>query len=232
VHGIRARNRAAIEQEILEIGRAHLARDGAAGLSLRAVARDLGMVSSALYRYVKNRDELLTLLIVAAYNSLGDAVEKAHAEVGPDDLMGRWRAIGTALRAWALDHPHEYALVYGSPVPDYVAPTEQTNEPGTRVQALLVGLLSDAEAGGRLATGRTADVTDLARAAGGHLLEHEFFEGSSIDAPTLMAGLAAWSLLMGAVSSEVFHQLGDTVPDPDAYFVYMLEVAGRLVLAV
>src|SRR6476620_10193015 len=75
--GIRARNRAAIEEEILEIGWRHLARDGAAALSLRAIARDLGMVSSALYRYVASRDELLTLLIVAAFNSLGDAVEQA-----------------------------------------------------------------------------------------------------------------------------------------------------------
>ena len=84
--GIRARNRAAIEQEILEVGRQHLARHGAAALSLRAIARDMGMVSSALYRYVRNRDDLLTLLIVSAYTSLADAVEAAHAAVDPWDL--------------------------------------------------------------------------------------------------------------------------------------------------
>jgi AcrR family transcriptional regulator len=104
--GIRARNRAAIEDEILEVGRRHLAKDGAAALSLRAIARELGMVSSALYRYVASRDELLTLLIVAAFNSLGDAVDQAHATVPPNDLAGRWQAIGRALRDWALAHPH------------------------------------------------------------------------------------------------------------------------------
>ena len=103
--GIRARNRAALEEEILEAGRRHLARDGAAALSLLAIARDLGMVSSALYRYVANRDDLLTLLIVAAYTSLGDAVEQAarrHTGGRPRCALGRHRARPAQ---WALAHP-------------------------------------------------------------------------------------------------------------------------------
>jgi AcrR family transcriptional regulator len=234
--GIRARNRAAIEAEILELGRLHLAREGAAALSLRAIARDLGMVSSALYRYVASRDELLTLLIVAAFNSLGDAVEEAHAAVAESDLTGRWQAIGRSLRAWALEHPHEYALVYGSPVPDYEAPSEQTTGPGTRVLALLTGLIADATRTGHLArdayeTHLTEDLAPLAHTAAGVLLDDAFFDGSGIDAETLMAGLAAWSLLMGAVSAEIFGQLGaNTISDPDSYFEYLLAVAGRLVL--
>lgn len=232
--GIRARNRAAIEQEILEVGRQHLARHGAAALSLRAIARDMGMVSSALYRYVRNRDDLLTLLIVSAYTSLADAVEAAHAAVDPRDLDERWSAIGNGLRQWALDHPHEYALIYGSPVPDYEAPAETTNEPGTRVQALLVQLLAEATREDR-ASGAAASFaptsTHLAERAAGTLLSDPFFEGAELTPATLMAGLTAWTLLLGTVSSEVFSQLGDTVTDPDAYFAYMLEVAGRLVLS-
>lgn len=77
----RERARTEITREILQTGREHLARDGAAALSLRAVARDLGMASSAVYRYVPNRDALLTMLIIAAYDSLGEAVEKAEAAV-------------------------------------------------------------------------------------------------------------------------------------------------------
>ena len=65
--GIRARNRAALEQEILRVAREELRRHGAAALSLRAVAREMGMAPSALYRYIKDRDDLLTLLIVSAY---------------------------------------------------------------------------------------------------------------------------------------------------------------------
>jgi AcrR family transcriptional regulator len=234
--GIRARNRAAIEAEILELGRQHLAREGAAALSLRAIARDLGMVSSALYRYVASRDDLLTLLIVAAFNSLGDAVEQAHAQVADTDLPGRWEAIGRTLRRWAVDHPHEYALVYGSPVPDYEAPTEQTTGPGTRVFVLLTRLLADATRTGHLArdayeTHLTEDLAPLAVAAAGPLLHDEFFEGSGLDAETLMAGLAAWSLVMGWISAEIFSQLGpDTITDREASFEYMLAVGGRLVL--
>ena len=238
--GIRARNRAALEEEILEAGRRHLARDGAAALSLRAIARDLGMVSSALYRYVANRDDLLTLLIVAAYTSLGDAVEQAHDAIPEEDLDARWDAIAHALRRWALAHPHEYALVYGSPVPDYSAPAERTTEPGTRVQVLLVRLLADAGRAGRLVDADAlSDVDDsdrrgreLAERAVGAMVRSDFFTGSGVDAPTLMTGLAAWSLVMGSVSTEVFGQLGrDSVSDRDAYFDVMVGVGRRLVLS-
>jgi AcrR family transcriptional regulator len=234
--GIRARNRAAIEAEILESARRQLASDGAAGLSLRAVARDLGMVSSALYRYVASRDELLTLLIVTAFTSLGDAVERAHDRVAADDLTARWRAIGHALRDWALAHPHEYALVYGSPVPDYRAPADRTTGPGTRVFAVLVRLLADATRSGQLARDSftahlTEDLTPDAAAAAGSLLDDPFFADSGLDADTVMAGLAAWSLVMGSLSAEVFGQLGhDTVADPTTWFDYHLEVGRRLVL--
>src|SRR5215831_3548869 len=98
----RERARAEITREILEAGRRHLATDGAAGLSLRAIARDLGMVSSAVYRYVASRDDLLTALIIDAYTSLGDAAEQAEAAVPREDLLGRFRALGHAVRDWAL----------------------------------------------------------------------------------------------------------------------------------
>ena len=85
-------SRERIERRIVELGRRHLVTDGAAGLSLRAIARDLGMVSSAVYRYVASRDELLTLLLVDAYTELADAVEAAQRAAGTD-----WRAQLAAL---------------------------------------------------------------------------------------------------------------------------------------
>src|SRR5262245_17191329 len=112
--GVREENRATIEARILRVGREHLGRCGAAAISLRAVARDLGMVSSGIYRYVESRDELLTRLIVHAYTALAADVAAAHDLVDPDDLAGRWDAIGRAVRGWALAHPHDYALIYGS----------------------------------------------------------------------------------------------------------------------
>src|SRR5688572_29714144 len=110
----RARARARTMRDIVRIGREHLATEGAAALSLRAVARDLGLVSSAVYRYVASRDELLTLLVVDGYDELGDAVDAALEQVDRADHAGRLRAIGRAVREWALAEPATYALLFGS----------------------------------------------------------------------------------------------------------------------
>src|SRR5689334_24313596 len=106
----RDRARAQTMSEIVRIGRQHLATDGAAALSLRAVARDLGVVSSAIYRYVKSRDDLLTLLVVDGYNQLADAVVAAEAAVPREQHRERFLAYGRAIRAWALAEPATYAL--------------------------------------------------------------------------------------------------------------------------
>src|SRR6186997_2793657 len=101
VQGVRERARAEITAEILEAARRQLATDGAAGLSLRAVAREVGMVSSAVYRYVASRDELLTLLIIGSYDALGTVVEDAAANRrrAPAD---RFLDAGRAVRTWAV----------------------------------------------------------------------------------------------------------------------------------
>ena len=96
----RERARAQTVADIVRLGREHLALHGAAALSLRAVARDLGVVSSAVYRYVENREELLTLLLIDAYNDLGDEVDAAVAAVPESDFGGRFAALGRAVRAW------------------------------------------------------------------------------------------------------------------------------------
>ena len=141
--GVRARVREQLTRQIVDTARRHLVTEGAAGLSLRAVARELGMASSAVYRYVANRDELLTLLIVDAYDALGEAVERAEAKVPREDIEDRYLATCHAARRWALKSPHEFALIYGSPVPGYAAP-ETTVGPASRVGRVLIGVLYDA----------------------------------------------------------------------------------------
>jgi AcrR family transcriptional regulator len=222
--GVRERNRVAIEREILRVGRLHLARVGAAALSLRAIARDLGMVSSAVYRYVANRDDLLTLLIVAAYDDLGDAVDAALEEVAEEPARPRFVAVCHAVRRWALAHPHEYALIYGSPVPDYHAPAERTTTPGTRVTAHLVDLLGGAPAG--LPSGDPAALAGAAAALRPLVSDDAFFADRAVEPEALVRGLAAWSLVLGALSAELFEQLGpDTVADPEAHFAAMAALA-------
>src|SRR5439155_24329940 len=142
---IRARVRAELIEEIKNAARRQIATEGAS-LSLRAVARELGMVSSALYRYFASRDDLLTALIIDAYNAMGEASERADEGIADrTDVLGRWLAVARSLRAWALAFPHEYALIYGSPVPGYAAP-QDTIGPSTRPVLVLGSILAAAKA--------------------------------------------------------------------------------------
>jgi len=216
--GARARARVEVTAAIKEEARRQLAAGGAAQLSLRAVARALGMVSSALYRYFPSRDDLLTALIIDAYDSLGEAAEKAHAEVAQDDAVRRWVAVCEAVRAWALARPHEYALIYGSPVPGYQAP-DTTVPAAARVGLLLIAITRDAHRAGAL--------TEPPLPAA---LRPEAERMAADLAPDLPPGvtaalIAAWAQLYGLVCFEVFGQFHRVVEDRDPFF---REAATRL----
>lgn len=201
--------------DIVRIGRSHLAVGGAAALSLRAVARDLGVVSSAVYRYVRSRDELLTLLLVDGYNELGDAVDTALSDVPADDFRGRFLAIGHAVRAWALREPSTYALLYGSPVPGYEAPADQTTGPGIRVASALLAVSADAYAAGAV-TSTPLQVTP-ALAEGFAEVRRQL--DTDLPDDVVARGAFAWAALFGCVSFEVFGQYGpDGFGDPAALF--------------
>ncbi len=211
----RERTRAEITRQILDTARRHLATDGASGLSLRAIARELGASSSAVYRYVASRDELLTRLIVAAYDALGAAAETAEAAVARDDLAGRWSAVCGAVRAWALANPNEYALIYGTPVPGYTAPPA-TIAPAARVSSVLLGILADAAR-------RPAIAGDNVPPGGRKALAPaRSIVGPEVPDALLQRGLMAGAALFGTVSFELFGQLhgivGDQPGDREAFF--------------
>ncbi|WP_214370096.1 TetR/AcrR family transcriptional regulator [Pseudonocardia sp. H11422] len=216
----RARVRAQLTGEIAEVARRHLAAGGAAALSLRAVARELGMASSAVYRYFPSRDDLLTALIVEAYDALGEAAEQAEAAQPREDLRGRWRAACRAAREWALAHPHEYALVYGSPVPGYAAP-DATIAPASRVGTLLSRVLADG-----LATGQVDPTTgpagaDTVLAPG--LLESLGLTSGDLDSSLGARAVFAWSSLFGAISFELFGHTHNVVTDHAAFFDHTID---------
>jgi AcrR family transcriptional regulator len=202
--------------EIKRIARTHLAADGP-DLSLRAVARDLGVVSSAVYRYFPSRDALLTALIIDGYDSLGAAAEAAEARVPRRDLAARWLAIGRSVRAWARAHPHEYALLYGTPVPGYAAP-QDTIGPASRPVWLLAALLRDGvasevvRASDRLPRAVRADLDQIRT-------DPRF---ADIPATVLARGLTAWAQLFGTLSFELFGRLTNAITDYDAYFDHQL----------
>jgi AcrR family transcriptional regulator len=210
--GVRARRRAEREAEILRVGKEHLARYGAAGLSLRAVARDLGLASSAVYRYVADRDALLTLLLVDAYADLARFVEQT-VEDGPAEPAARMRAFAEALHQWGRRHPDGWGLLYGAPVPGYAAPPERTTGPGTRLMALLARLVADLHTTGTTTASPAATADDAGTAAIEPPLHDYLVAGASelgvAASPESMAhALGLWSALIGAVSLDVFGQLG------------------------
>lgn len=213
----RERAREQTMADIVGIGRRHLGLHGAAGLSLRAVARDLGVVSSAVYRYVKSRDELLTLLVVDGYNALGDAVDLRVAGAAGDGHAAQFQALGRAVREWALAEPARYGLLFGSPVPGYQAPAEQTTGPGTRVVGQLVRILEGAHRAGALQPARWGHEPDARLAADFTAIRGEL--GLTVPDEVLASGVLVWAALFGAVNFEVFGQYGtSTFTDPGALF--------------
>lgn len=217
----RARARAELTREIVDTARRHLVTEGPAGLSLRAVARDLGMVSSAIYRYFPSRDDLLTRLIIEAYDAVGDAAEQADAAVRRDDFLGRWMAVCHATRDWALAHPQEWALIYGSPVPGYQAP-EDTIGPGTRVSITLTQVLGDA-----LLAGISPPETPVPRKVVRSMKRLKEFLPYPIPDSLLVGGVMARTQLFGHISLELDGQFTNTIDDLDVFFDHVMRVTGE-----
>jgi len=248
----RERARAELTAEIKAEARRQLAIHGAQQLSLRAVARELGMASSAIYRYFPSRDELLTVLIIDAYDSLGASAKAAERELPRGDIRGRWRATCRAVRNWALAHPHEYALIYGSPVPGYQAP-QATITPAGRVALVIGGVLADAcsapDGNAAAPDGKAPDGHAAApdgKAPDGHAaadraappwrtsqpLQPTLAEQAAnvaaaiapgVPGPMIARALIAWTQLFGMISFELFRQLVGSVDPADDFFAYAVE---------
>lgn len=244
----RALARETITREILDAARARLTTDGAAALSLRAVARDVEMVSSAVYRYFPSRDALLTALLIEAYDELGEAAEAADAGVTDrSDVAARWLATFRAVRAWCVAHPGEFGLLYGTPVPGYAAPRD-TVDPATRVVRVLVRIVGDAYAAGARPPAGAVGSRPAGGSAGSHPAEAQAAPGPGTVAPALSfiaehslvreadlsddglpeavrRAVMAWTALFGSISFELFGHLVGSVTDPEEW---LDEVALRL----
>ncbi|MYS21052.1 transcriptional regulator, TetR family [Streptomyces sp. DvalAA-14] len=214
IQGARERARVEVTAAIKEEARRELAAEGAARLSLRAVARELGMVSSALYRYFPSRDDLLTALIIDAYDAIGAAAEAALAEAAAAEPADRWIAVCRAARDWAVAHPHEYALIYGSPVPGYSAPAD-TIAPASRVALALVTVVRDAHRAGRLGEPQGRPLAKPVRTDLAHLAADLAPE---LPIPVIAALVAAWAQVFGLISFELFGQFHQVVEARDPFF--------------
>ena len=215
----RAIARAELTRAILDAAGRQLVEVGPAALSVRAVARELGMASSAVYRYFPSRDALLTALLVEAYDELGDAVESADAAVeARGDLLARWRAVCHAIHDWARAQPHRYALLYGSPVPGYAAP-DDTITPATRITGAILAVLHDAQTSGT----HPAPSLPLSPAERAGLAPVRAVVDPPFDDDTLARGLVAWPALFGTISLELFGHMHRGVLDYDAHFAQVVD---------
>jgi AcrR family transcriptional regulator len=213
--------------EIKDVARAHLATDGA-NLSLRAVARDMGVVSSALYRYYASRDDLLTALILDAYNDLGGAVEAADASVTDRrKLRDRWIAATRAVRDWALASPAEYALLYGSPVPGYAAPAD-TIVAATRTPAVLARILADGVGSGQLAEPLYRPSTPLPESVRADMTRARRDIAREVSDELMLAGITGWIQMFGTVSLELFGQFNNVIDARPAFFDQQMEFMADL----
>lgn len=170
-------------RRILGAARRRMAERGAAALNLREVARDAGLVPSAVYRHFEGRDALITQLLVDSYEQLADHLESTPLGAEP------WRARTSALRAWATTHPHDLALLYGTPVPGYTAPPDTVPAAGRVAAALLAAAPPGGPGVGPVSEELRAQLADSAAAFG-------------VEADVLARTLAAISQLMGILLLE------------------------------
>jgi AcrR family transcriptional regulator len=221
----RERARAELTGEIQAIARRQLAEVGAPALSLRAVARELGMVSSAVYRYFPSRDDLLTALIIESFDAVGAVAEQAY-EASSGGVVARWLALSGAIRRWAVANPQDYALVYGSPVPGYEAPRD-TVPPAARVSLVGIRLVADGLERDEIDPTPTASVPRPVHADFARLRD---LAAPGLPDEVLGRMLLAWTAMFGGVSYELFGHLHRVIEDYGAFFEHQMGRAGRLLL--
>ncbi|NOY97676.1 MAG: TetR/AcrR family transcriptional regulator [Chloroflexi bacterium] len=203
-----------LQKAIKETARKQIAGRGAATLSLRAIARELGITAPAIYNYYPSRDELVTALIVDAYHALAEDLAAARDAHPRESHAERFLATAHAYREWALAHPSDYNLVFGTPIPGYHAPVEITSPAAARSMSVLISVLDTAHQAGKLVLS-TPSPALLA------LLQPwiDKFEYGGPPAVIHLA-LASWSQIHGLVSLELFGHFtpGPAYSSPKALF--------------
>jgi AcrR family transcriptional regulator len=139
----RERQREATREEILSTAWKQIAEQGAASLSLRAIAREMGITAPGLYRYYPSRDDLVTALIVNAFNSFSDALEVARDACPQDAHADRYRAICKAYFQWGAQNPSCYLFIFGTPVSGYQM-SEQAQPSAQRGFLVQQGVIGEA----------------------------------------------------------------------------------------
>lgn len=204
-----------ISEDVKAIARRQMAEQGTASISLRAIAREMGITAPAIYRYFPSLDDLITALILDAFNALADHLETVRDSVPVDDPIGRLWTMLLGYREWALLHPTEYMLIYGNPIPGYHAPGELTVPASARTMEVFVGALKDAHERGLVELPAYSDMPSPLR---DHLTAIAALP--EYDAPLAMIRLSVsfWARLQGLVTLELYSHTPPVVGDADAFY--------------
>ena len=199
-----------LEAAIKETAWKQIAGFGAAALSLRAIARELGITAPAIYNYFQRRDDLVTALIVDAFTSLGKSQKNSIANLPEGDLGARLTTLGLAYRDWAVTYPQRYQLIFGTPIPGYEAPAEITVPAAAGSLVPLIETLQAIYLAGRLRVERSAAMTPELKSM---LDAWSQFTGGT-DVEVLYIALVIWSRVHGLVALEIGNQMPSFITDP------------------
>lgn len=207
-----------LKNKIIAVAWKQIAESGAASLSLRAIARELGITAPAIYNYFHDRDALVTALIIEAYLSLGDSQFVARDAIPADDPAGRIWATGQAYRQWAISDPQRYQLIFGTPIPGYVAPVDQVFPAAARSLGALVSIIENIRAASCL------DCTGLPLPSPDLDLQFQAWKthGGEAMAVSLSVAILIWSRVHGLVSLEIANALPPYGPSAQAMYDYEL----------
>jgi AcrR family transcriptional regulator len=203
----RQRFRAQIREDIKHAALRQLAQAGPAGVSINAIGKELGVSGPAVYRYFKSRDDLLTELVIDAYNDLAAALQAAINQTPTRAPRRRFEALARAYRAWALAQPHRYRLLFGPPLPGYDAHAERLIHASRASMELLVETLPNRH-----------NTSRLRGALAGQLSEWAKQRGVQVDAASALRAILTWSGLHGFVSLEIAGNYASMGIDPDELF--------------
>jgi AcrR family transcriptional regulator len=208
-------------EEIKETARQLMAEKGTAGLSVRAIARQMDMTGPALYHYYASLNDLITALIEDAFTQLAETLEAAATDSVLTTSAQRLTAVAHAHRRWALTHPIDFQLLYGNPIPDYTQPTGVTYPPARRSFLVIASLFTAAIEGGEIDL--PVEYRDLPPALEQSLLDLTQVDGHDLPLPALYLAATAWVKVHGHIMLELFNLIQPVIADVDEFFQYEIQ---------
>jgi AcrR family transcriptional regulator len=218
----------AIRAEFKSAARRLMEKEGTAGISIRAIGREMDMSAPAIYHYYPSQDALITDLILDAFGALADRLEQTRQNCAELPAVEQLRKVLLAYREWALAYPIDFQLIYGNPIPGYTAPEESTGPAATRSFIIIAGLIAQVI----VAPGFSpqpeysripVELEPHFHELGPQLVEMGFETASALPELALYLATVGWPLIHGIIMLELFNHLQPVVGDVNAFYCSEVE---------